>query len=39
MEWEKRRNALEEGVPLPEDVVLALKDMVEDLGLDPKGIF
>jgi LDH2 family malate/lactate/ureidoglycolate dehydrogenase len=39
MEWEKRRNALEEGVPLPEDVVLALKEMVEDLRLDAKDLF
>ena len=33
-EWEKRDEALAEGIALPEDVVAKLRELAEDLGLN-----
>jgi ureidoglycolate dehydrogenase (NAD+) len=39
MEWEKRQKALREGIDLPEEVVLSLRGLAEDVGLDIKRLF
>lgn len=39
MEWEKREVALKEGMQLPEDVILSLVGLGEDVGLDSTKIF
>ena len=36
MEWERRGKALVEGIPLPAEVVLSLRELAEDSGLDPE---
>ncbi len=33
MEWEKRREALAQGIPLPDDVLDSLRGLAGDLGL------
>ena len=33
MEWERREQALEEGIPLPEDVLISLRELATDSGL------
>ncbi len=35
MEWEKREKALVEGIVMPEDVLISLRGLAEDSGLDP----
>ena len=35
MEWEKRREAMANGIPLPEDVRAALRGVAADFGLTP----
>ena len=34
MEWERRKQALKEGIDLPDDVVASLRGLAEDLNLD-----
>ena len=34
MEWERRERALAEGIPLPEDVLISLRGLAADSGLD-----
>ena len=34
MEWERRRDAIANGIPLPPDVVKSLRGLAEDLALD-----
>jgi LDH2 family malate/lactate/ureidoglycolate dehydrogenase len=34
MEWERRRHALAEGIPLPEDVVAKLRELAEEVELE-----
>jgi LDH2 family malate/lactate/ureidoglycolate dehydrogenase len=38
MEWERRDKALREGMQLPGDVVMNLKGLAEDTGVDLKGL-
>jgi LDH2 family malate/lactate/ureidoglycolate dehydrogenase len=33
MEWEKRRDALARGIPLPDDVKASLRGLADDLGM------
>jgi LDH2 family malate/lactate/ureidoglycolate dehydrogenase len=35
MEWERRGQALQEGIALPADVRLSLMGLAQDIGLDP----
>ena len=35
MEWERREQALREGIEMPEDVLISLRGLAEDAGLDP----
>ena len=35
MEWERREKALAEGIEMPEDVLISLRGLAEDSGLDP----
>ena len=35
MEWERREQALAEGIPLPEDVLVSLRGLAADSGLAP----
>ena len=35
MEWERREKALAEGMDMPEDVLISLRGLAEDSGLDP----
>ena len=35
MEWQHRERALVEGIPLPEDVLVSLRGLAADSGLDP----
>ena len=37
MEWERREQALREGIVLPPDVVAGVKALSEELGLPLKG--
>jgi ureidoglycolate dehydrogenase (NAD+) len=39
MEWERRDEALQKGMNLPEDVVASLAGLAEDVGLELKGLF
>ena len=39
MEWEKREEALQKGIDLPDDVKASLVGLAEDVGLDPKELF
>ena len=34
MEWERREKALVDGIELPDDVVVSLRGMAEDMGLE-----
>ena len=34
IEWERRERALAEGIPLPEDVLISLRGLAADSGLD-----
>jgi ureidoglycolate dehydrogenase (NAD+) len=38
MEWERRQEALKNGIPLPDDVVASLTKMADDVGLDPSWL-
>jgi ureidoglycolate dehydrogenase (NAD+) len=33
MEWQRRREALAGGIPLPEDVLMSLRGLAQDLGI------
>ena len=35
MEWERREQALADGIPLPEDVLISLRGLAADSGIDP----
>ena len=35
MEWERRERALREGIEMPEDVLISLRGLAEDSGIDP----
>ena len=35
IEWNKREQALAEGIVMPEDVLISLRGLAEDSGLDP----
>ena len=35
LEWRHRERALAEGIPLPEDVLISLRGLAEDSGIDP----
>ncbi len=35
MEWERRERALREGIEMPEDVLISLRGLAEDSGVDP----
>ena len=35
MEWQRREQALAEGIALPEDVLTSLRGLAADSGLDP----
>ena len=35
MEWEQRERALLEGIEMPEDVLISLRGLAEDAGMDP----
>jgi hypothetical protein len=39
MEWEHREKALREGIPLPEDVRLVLRELAKERGLDGSKLF
>ena len=39
MEWEKRDEALKNGIRLPEDVIAAITGLAEDLDLELNGLF
>ena len=39
MEWERREQALKEGIFLPDHVVLNLEGLAEDVGLDTRKLF
>jgi ureidoglycolate dehydrogenase (NAD+) len=39
MEWERRDQALKEGMQLPEDVIASLTGLAEDVGLDLARLF
>ena len=39
MEWERRHQALTEGMHLPEDVIASLAGLAEDVGLELKGLW
>jgi ureidoglycolate dehydrogenase (NAD+) len=38
MEWERREQAMVEGIPLPDDVVASLTEMARDAGLDIQSL-
>ena len=37
MEWQRREQALAEGIALPEDVLISLRGLAADSGIDPPG--
>ena len=39
MEWERREKALVEGIDLPADVVASLRELAQDLNLDPNRLW
>jgi LDH2 family malate/lactate/ureidoglycolate dehydrogenase len=39
MEWERRTDALTNGIALPADVLASLQGLAEDAGLDPQALF
>jgi LDH2 family malate/lactate/ureidoglycolate dehydrogenase len=38
MEWERREKALAQGIEMPEDVLMSLRLLAEEMGLDLNGI-
>ena len=39
MEWERREQALREGIVMPEDVLASLRSLAAEMGLDLSGVF